>query len=88
MGDGGCSWPGDNSESPNPQCSDKIDNDGDGSTDGGDAGCDHIRDSSENSDADPAPAQCGNGKNDDNDELVDMNDDGCTSTTDNSEANP
>lgn len=80
--DPGCSSAEDNSESPNPECSDGIDNDLDGAIDGFDAGCSSNRDDEEGT------PECSDGVNNDapDDTLVDFpNDPGCSSPSDNSE---
>jgi len=66
----------------NPACSDGLDNDNDGSTDGQDPDCDAPSGSSEN----PTGIHgCSNGEDDDDDGLVDMDDPGCTRSADNNE---
>ena len=73
---------------PLPQCSDGVDNDGDGLTDfPNDPGCSSPTDESESPNPPPA-AQCSDGIDNDNDGLTDFpNDPGCSSTADNSEGN-
>ncbi len=67
-----------------PQCSDGIDNDGDGLVDMNDPGC---ASPSDNSEANSLP-QCSDGIDNDGDGLVDMNDPGCASPSDNNETDP
>jgi hypothetical protein len=69
---------------PQPQCSDGIDNDGDGLIDMADPGC---TDPSDNSEVNAGQPQCSDGIDNDGDGLIDMADPGCTDATDNSEAN-
>lgn len=65
-----------------PQCSDGLDNDGDGLVDSpADPGCAGVGGTDESS----ATTQCQNGVDDDNDGRVDMGDAGCKSAQDNSE---
>ena len=66
-----------------PQCSDGVDNDGDGRVDLADPGCDGPNDDDE---TDPNQPQCNDGIDNDNDGKVDFpNDPGCDSPTDNDE---
>ncbi len=73
-------------EEPKPQCSDGIDNDGDGKIDyPNDPGCDSRED---NSESDPLPPDCSDGIDNDGDGKIDYpDDDGCKSATDTSESN-
>jgi len=94
---GGCTW-GDNQlctvwalltiekavTGPQPECSDGIDNDGDGLIDMADPGCTAPTDNSEVNVGQP---QCSDGIDNDGDGLIDMADPGCTAPTDNSEVN-
>src|SRR5450755_350915 len=75
---------GNNDKSKNPQCSDGIDNDGDGLVDfPDDPGCVSADDETENSL--PSP-QCSDGRDNDGDGKTDFPDDpGCTSASDNDE---
>ncbi|MGH2754602.1 MAG: hypothetical protein ACRDLB_09220 [Actinomycetota bacterium] len=71
-----------------PECSDGVDNDGDGFIDfsesqsAGDPGCDSADDTTE----DPDPAQCQDAKDNDGDGKVDTSDPGCSDGDDNSES--
>src|SRR3954453_5812951 len=56
-----------------PQCSNRVDDDGDGLTDLADPGCSGPLD---NSEYNPPPPQCSNGRDDDGDGKGDMNDPG------------
>ncbi len=67
-----------------PQCSNRVDDDGDGLVDLADPGCSGPLDDSEYN---PPPPQCSNGKDDDGDGKVDMNDPGCSGPLDDSEYN-
>ena len=67
-----------------PQCSNQVDDDGDGLVDLADPGCAGPLDDSEYN---PPPPQCSNGKDDDGDGKVDMNDPGCSGPLDDSEYN-
>ncbi|MBU2260268.1 DUF11 domain-containing protein, partial [Patescibacteria group bacterium] len=70
---------------PQPQCSDEIDNDGDGLTDHPeDPGCSSPQDDTE---TDPDGPECDNGKDDDSDGAVDSDDPGCDGPTDDDESN-
>ncbi|HEY4244959.1 MAG TPA: hypothetical protein VGM88_34325 [Kofleriaceae bacterium] len=71
-------------DAPNPQCSDGIDNDGDGLIDyPADPGCSSPDDMTEDSFGPPA---CSNGKDDDGDGLIDYpNDPGCLAPQQDSE---
>jgi hypothetical protein len=65
-----------------PQCSDGIDNDGDGAVDLADFGCDSATDSDESN----PKSKCENGVDDDGDGLTDFpTDPGCSSKQDNNE---
>lgn len=65
-----------------PQCSDGLDNDGDGVVDyPADPGCVNLSDTNEGD----ATTQCQNGKDDDGDGRIDMSDAGCKSQQDNNE---
>jgi large repetitive protein len=72
-----------------PECSDGVDNDGDGLIDyPNDPGCADPADNDESDDCPDGPGcpQCGNGIDDDGDGLIDYPDDpGCTSAADNNE---
>jgi hypothetical protein len=67
-----------------PQCSNGVDDDGDGRTDLKDPGCTGPFDDSEYN---PPPPQCSNGKDDDGDGLVDLRDPGCSGPQDDNEKN-
>ena len=69
-----------------PECSNGLDDDGDGLTDLGDAGCSWSGDSSEGGGA--SPPQCANGEDDDGDSLIDLDDPGCSSAGDPREDGP
>ncbi|MEZ4470923.1 MAG: hypothetical protein R3F60_09005 [bacterium] len=62
------------------QCSDGIDNDGDGRIDRQDPAC--TADSDDDESADPPPPQCANGMDDDGDGAIDLADPGCASSQD------
>lgn len=90
--DPGCSWSAETSEA-DTQCSDGIDNDGDGRIDfPADFGCGVAVGSStpavnDNSEVDPP--QCDDGRDNDGDGNIDFGvDPDCSATTDNSEAPP
>ncbi|MBA2346716.1 MAG: hypothetical protein H0V81_00335 [Solirubrobacterales bacterium] len=70
-----------------PQCSDGVDNDGDGKIDfPNDPGCSSASDNSEADSGSGAIAQCSDGKDNDGDGKIDFpNDPGCSSASDNSE---
>lgn len=70
-----------------PQCSDGIDNDGDGLIDHpDDPGCDST---SDNDETDPVATQCSDGIDNDGDGLTDFPDDpGCTDSSDDDETDP
>ena len=69
---------------PPPQCSDGIDNDGDGQTDfPNDTGCSSPSDNDETN-----PPQCSDGIDNDGDGKIDMVDPSCSSPGDNDETNP
>ncbi|UPA22128.1 DUF11 domain-containing protein [Candidatus Peribacteria bacterium] len=77
---------------PAAQCSDTVDNDGDGMTDMADAGCTSPNDNDEwnfiqTSSAAPQAA-CSDGIDNDGDGQTDMNDPGCTNPDDDNEFNP
>ncbi len=77
-------WAG-TDEPPEKQCSDGIDNDGDGKKDHpADPGCENPQD---NNEKDEAPA-CADGVDNDGDRAIDGADRGCSSSTDNDETNP
>ncbi|MCB9358687.1 hypothetical protein H6503_02030 [Candidatus Woesearchaeota archaeon] len=65
----------------NAECSDGIDNDGDGNIDLSDAGCDNEFDDDESDEPVYVP-QCSDGIDNDGDTLVDMDDPGCSSPDD------
>ncbi|MBU1643912.1 MAG: tandem-95 repeat protein [Nanoarchaeota archaeon] len=68
-----------------PQCSDQLDNDGDGLVDLNDPGCSDLSDDDEtNSSSVP---QCNDGIDNDGDGLVDLNDPGCSDLSDDDETN-
>jgi len=68
------------------QCSDGVDNDGDGLVDLQDPGCVNGEDNDEYNK--PAPTtQCSDGVDNDGDGLVDLNDPGCANAEDNDEHN-
>ncbi len=70
------------------QCSDGIDNDGDGYVDMQDPACSGTTDNTESPfNQPPQVYACSNGSDDDGDGLIDMQDPGCTSTTDTNEYN-
>jgi hypothetical protein len=80
---------------PLPQCSDGVDNDGDGKTDyPADPGCTSAADDSESPNPSSptapgiaaVPAQCADGRDNDSDGAIDKQDPGCSSATDNNEA--
>jgi hypothetical protein len=78
---------------PPPQCSDGIDNDGDGKVDyPADAGCSSAADATESPDpavaagAAAAPPQCADHKDNDADGATDTQDPGCSSPADTNEA--
>jgi glutamine amidotransferase-like uncharacterized protein len=69
-----------------PQCSDGVDNDGDGLVDAADPGC---VDAGDNDETDPAPPECNDGIDNDGDGLVDFpNDLGCDDANDDDETDP
>ena len=70
-----------------PQCSDEIDNDGDGLIDfGRDPGCSSPQDDDERDVGGETPPQCQNGRDDDGDGYIDYPfDPGCTDRRDNDE---
>lgn len=70
-----------------PECSDGLDNDGDGLVDMEDAGCSDLNDNDEYN-APPAAKACSDGIDNDNDGLIDMDDTGCSDTDDDDESNP
>ena len=67
---------------PQPQCSNAFDDDGDGRIDLDDLGCSNAQDDSEA----PDPPQCANGLDDDGDGKVDLLDLGCEDPSDDSES--
>lgn len=66
-----------------PQCSNGVDDDGDGLTDSADPGCSGPLDQSEYNRPPPA---CSNGKDDDGDGKIDLRDPGCSGPQDDNEA--
>ncbi|MFO8015577.1 MAG: hypothetical protein R6U32_00585, partial [Candidatus Woesearchaeota archaeon] len=66
-----------------PECSDGIDNDGDGLTDMEDPGCSSPQDDDESD----GTSECQDGVDNDGDGLIDMEDPGCSSPQDDSEEN-
>jgi GH18 family chitinase/aryl-phospho-beta-D-glucosidase BglC (GH1 family) len=72
---------------PSYQCSDGIDNDGDGLVDMGDPGCESATDIDETDEPEPPAKACADGIDNDGDGLVDMSDPGCTSASDDDEFN-
>jgi uncharacterized repeat protein (TIGR01451 family) len=90
LGDPDCTSPDDNSEGAAPQCSDGMDNDGDGKIDSQDPGCyqNGVYNPNDTSEVDPyVPAACNDGIDNDHDGLTDLLDPGCTGITDNDETN-
>ena len=67
-----------------PECSDGVDNDGDGLIDRADPACTDPEGDDEA--ADPAIEQCRNGEDDDGDGLIDLADRGCGSARDDDES--
>ena len=67
-----------------PQCSDGIDNDGDGDIDAADDGCSGPEDNDESDD--PQLPQCSDGIDNDGDGDIDAADDGCSGPEDNDES--
>jgi thermitase len=100
---GGCTWStqfgyglinvgkalGQTAPPPSTQCSDGVDNDGDGLVDyPADPGCSSTTDNDETNAPPPPSTQCSDGVDNDGDGLVDYPaDPGCSSTTDNDETN-
>lgn len=76
-------------EAPPPQCSDGIDNDGDGKTDHpADPGCTSPEDDDEKNPCPVCKPQCSDGKDNDGDGLIDHPEDpGCSSPSDDTESN-
>jgi Ca2+-binding RTX toxin-like protein len=77
-------------QTPNPACSDGLDNDADGKIDGADTGCASPLDEDEASagtTAPSAPPACADGRDNDADGRVDMHDPGCSAAGDNDEFN-
>ena len=68
------------------ECSDGLDNDGDGLVDMEDAGCSDLNDDDEYNAA-PAPKACSDGIDNDSDGLIDMDDNGCSDINDDDESN-
>ena len=68
------------------QCSDGIDNDGDGLVDLSDPGCASAEDNDETNETPPA-TQCSDGVDNDGDGLIDLSDPGCANAEDNDETN-
>jgi hypothetical protein len=75
---------------PQPQCSDGLDNDGDGLTDHpADPGCTDASDTDETDPTPPPPPQCSDGLDNDGDGLTDHPaDPGCTDASDTDETDP
>ncbi|MFT7880016.1 MAG: hypothetical protein ABXS91_06425 [Sulfurimonas sp.] len=69
------------------ECSDGLDNDGDGAVDMDDAGCSDLNDDDEYN-APEAETACSDGLDNDGDGLIDMDDAGCSDSTDDDESNP
>jgi hypothetical protein len=77
------------SVAPPKQCSDGIDNDGDGLIDyPQDSGCDSVKDNDESDPPPPPAAQCADGTDNDGDGKIDLADPGCVNASDNDETDP
>ena len=72
---------------PTTQCSDGVDNDGDGLIDLADPGCTDANDNDETGGPPPPTTQCSDGVDNDGDGLIDLADPGCASSSDNDESN-
>jgi len=68
------------------QCSDGVDNDGDGLVDLQDPGCTNAEDNDETNDP-PPTTQCSDGVDNDGDGFIDLADPGCENADDNNETN-
>ena len=81
-------WDGLHNEVPPPvaECSDGVDNDGDGFVDLDDPGCTNAEDDDETN-SPPAVVQCNDGIDNDGDGLVDLDDPGCENGQDDDETN-
>jgi len=71
---------------PQVQCSDGLDNDGDGLVDLNDPGCENAQDNDETN-VPPPQYQCNDGVDNDGDGLIDLDDPGCENAQDDDEYN-
>ena len=79
-------WNGLNNGSVTYECSDGIDNDGDGLVDLNDPGCENAQDNDEYN-VPPPQYQCNDGQDNDGDGLIDLEDPGCENAQDDDEYN-